>query len=103
MLAKQGYRVFAGCLTESGEKQLSAKADTITTIRLDVTSDESVEAAATFLAKQLPDGLNCFVNNAGVMLGGPVEWTKIDVSRFLALSCFPMYILSCLFPDVRWK
>jgi NAD(P)-dependent dehydrogenase (short-subunit alcohol dehydrogenase family) len=49
---------------------------------LDVTEPASIQAAATLVQDSLgPDGLQGLVNNAGVGLGGPVEYLDLDEVR----------------------
>ncbi|GMT06114.1 hypothetical protein PENTCL1PPCAC_28288 [Pristionchus entomophagus] len=72
-LLERGIPTFAGCLTEKGaesllktSKMLPGKLDVIL---IDVTSDESVKKAVTYLEKasETYGGLHAVVNNAGIV------------------------------------
>ncbi len=53
----KGYRVFAGCLTEKGENKLKLQSSSrLKTVRLDVTSTDSVRKAYEFVRESLPVG-----------------------------------------------
>ena len=52
-----------------GEELTKANPDSIVTVPLDVTDSEQVAV----LAERLPEGLDAIVNNAGVVVGGPLE------------------------------
>jgi NAD(P)-dependent dehydrogenase (short-subunit alcohol dehydrogenase family) len=77
-LASDGHRVFAAV------RDLSTVADhpLVTPIRLDVTSDEEARAAAETVRAGLGGSkLRGIVNNAGVAVGGPVEFLELDELR----------------------
>lgn len=80
-LDKLGFRVIAGCYTESGETALrKLSSDRLTAVSLDVTKSESVKkVAATIKSLVGEKGLWAVVNNAGVATpSGPVDWLTID-------------------------
>jgi len=54
----------------------------VTPVRLDVTSSDEIKAAAELVAGNLRDSkLRGIVNNAGVALGGPLEFISLDRVR----------------------
>jgi NAD(P)-dependent dehydrogenase (short-subunit alcohol dehydrogenase family) len=72
-LAGAGYTVFAGARTAEGEARLAGTASVIP-VRLDVTDEQSIEHARAAVVQALPPGgLAGVVNNAGVMVSGPLE------------------------------
>jgi len=81
-LDKMGCHVFAGCLTEKGEKELQAIcSQRLQTIFLDVSKPESVRKAFDTVKSKLPPGkgLWAVLNNAGIMGNiGPAEWLTVD-------------------------
>ena len=81
-LAEAGFIVFAGFRSETDGQRMAALHSNIRPARLDVTDRESVEAASS---KVLASGVNLrgLVNNAGIAVGGPVEFLPIDQWRRL--------------------
>ncbi|AXT85800.1 short-chain dehydrogenase/reductase [Aeromicrobium sp. A1-2] len=77
--AANGIRVFAAVRT------LSTVADhpLVTPVRLDITSAEEARAAADLVRDVLPGGtrLRAIVNNAGIAVGGPLEFLDLDEMR----------------------
>ncbi|XP_048348177.1 17-beta-hydroxysteroid dehydrogenase type 6-like [Sphaerodactylus townsendi] len=94
LLARQldlkGMKVLAGCLTQKGAEELEkATSDRLKTTLLDVTSTESVAAAAEWVKECVGDkGLWGVVNNAGVGTPvGPNEWmTKEDFMKIISVN-----------------
>jgi len=77
-LAGEGYDVFAGVRSaEAGESISSASSGKVTALRLDITSEADVAG----LDAALPERLDAVVNNAGIVVGGPVEAVAIDALR----------------------
>jgi NAD(P)-dependent dehydrogenase (short-subunit alcohol dehydrogenase family) len=69
-LAGHGWEVIAGVRrAEDGQSLTQARPDRIGTVTLDVTDPDQVRA----LDEALPARLDAVVNNAGVVVGGPVE------------------------------
>jgi NAD(P)-dependent dehydrogenase (short-subunit alcohol dehydrogenase family) len=84
-LCKLGWRVFAGVRrTEDGEA-LRAKAggsERLVPVRLDVTEGESIASAARLVVEAVEEsGLDGLVNNAGIVVAGPLEFLPIDEFR----------------------
>jgi NAD(P)-dependent dehydrogenase (short-subunit alcohol dehydrogenase family) len=75
-LAADGWDVIAGVRTDADAAEVSAT-PRVRPVLLDVTSDEDVAA----LADSLPDRLDAVVNNAGVVVGGPLESLSIKELR----------------------
>ena len=67
-LAAAGWDVFAGVRTAADAERVGAAAR-VTPLLVDVTDDEQVGA----LSAALPDRLDALVNNAGVVVSGPME------------------------------
>jgi NAD(P)-dependent dehydrogenase (short-subunit alcohol dehydrogenase family) len=78
-----GYRVFAGVRrAEDGDALRSAASSRLTPVHIDVTDRASIAAAADSVRQQLADsGLRGLVNNAGVGIGGPLEFIDLDELR----------------------
>jgi NAD(P)-dependent dehydrogenase (short-subunit alcohol dehydrogenase family) len=71
-LAKSGWEVYAGVRSPADGDALTAEPDAktrITPVMLDVTDPAQVAALTT----ALPDRLDAVVNNAGIVVDGPVE------------------------------
>jgi NAD(P)-dependent dehydrogenase (short-subunit alcohol dehydrogenase family) len=69
-LAAAGWDVIAGVRRpEDGEALVQAQPQRITPVTLDVTNEDQLTA----LDAALPSALDAVVNNAGVVVGGPIE------------------------------
>ena len=81
-LAEAGFVVFAGFRSEADGRRMATLHSNIRPVRLDVTDRESVSATCS---KVLSSGvtLQGLVNNAGIAIGGPVEFLPIDQWRRL--------------------
>ncbi len=80
-LAEKGYHVYAGARKDEDLKALDA-IDNITAVRLDVTSQEQVDAVVEQVEAR-GTGLWGLVNNAGVGGGGQVVNTPIEDQNFV--------------------
>ena len=81
-LAKRGYSVFAGVRKQADADALSAADPAVTPLLLDVTDENAIaEAERTIRSATGPHGLDGLVNNAGIALGGPIEYLPIDTWR----------------------
>ncbi len=76
MLAANGYHVYAGARKADDLEELDA-IDNVTAVKLDVTSQEQIDAAVAMI-REKGTGLWGLVNNAGVGGGGPVMETSIE-------------------------
>jgi NAD(P)-dependent dehydrogenase (short-subunit alcohol dehydrogenase family) len=83
-LDRLGYRVFAGYRKEADAQSLRDMAsERLTPILLDVTGSESIAAAVEAVDAATKFGpLLGLVNNAGVGVGGPLEYIPIDEVRW---------------------
>lgn len=81
LLADNGFHVYAGARKEQDLKALDALAN-MSSVRLDVTLQEEVDAAVEFVRAQ-GRGLHGIVNNAGVYTGGPVTETPASELEWL--------------------
>jgi NAD(P)-dependent dehydrogenase (short-subunit alcohol dehydrogenase family) len=77
-LAASGWDVIAGVRrAEDGEALVQQAPQRITAVELDITDDERVTA----VAESLPPDLDAVVNNAGIVVGGPVEAVPLQELR----------------------
>lgn len=91
-LASEGYLVFAGVRKKSDKFSLEKQNKNIIGVYLDVTSDSSIDKAFWFVLKKT-NSLYSIINNAGVAVGGPIEFIPIkklkeqfDVNTFGAVA-----------------
>ncbi len=84
-LAARGFDVLAGVRRDEDGDRLREAAGSnggLTPVRLDVTDADSVRAAADVVEERTGEGgLAGLVNNAGIALGGPLEYLPIDDVR----------------------
>ncbi|XP_046902914.1 dehydrogenase/reductase SDR family member 9 [Hypomesus transpacificus] len=83
-LDKLGFCVIAACYTEKGEDELKkACSERLKTLHLDVTSQDSINKAVTFLTTVVGEkGLWAVVNNAGVSVpSAPCDWLTVEDYR----------------------
>lgn len=84
MLASSGWRVFAGTRKPTDGEALAGSAPgRIIPVQLDVTDSHSIQAAVQQVSEALNgQGLGGLVNNAGIALGGPLEFLSLDDLRY---------------------
>jgi NADP-dependent 3-hydroxy acid dehydrogenase YdfG len=83
-LDQRGFRVFAGVRKEADGLALSEEAsDRLKPVLLDVTSDDSIEAAVNTFSEATSGKLFGLVNNAGLSLNGPLELVPVPEIRRL--------------------
>lgn len=82
-LDRRGFKVFAGVRKAADGKDLKQKAKgDLTPVLLDVTDEASISAAAKVVAKGAGQrGLAGLVNNAGIVVPGPLEFLPIEDLR----------------------
>jgi NAD(P)-dependent dehydrogenase (short-subunit alcohol dehydrogenase family) len=82
-LDRRGFRVLAGVRSQADGQRLRAGAsDWLTPLPIDVTDAQSIESAAHAAADLLGGaGLAGLVNNAGIVVTGPLEILPIDQLR----------------------
>ncbi len=80
LLDRRGWRVFAGVRKDADADALrAASSDRLTPVLLDVTNaDHIVAAVETVSARVGEAGLDGLVNNAGIVVPGPLEYVSID-------------------------
>ncbi|MEK6743373.1 MAG: SDR family NAD(P)-dependent oxidoreductase [Nitrospirota bacterium] len=78
-----GFRVFAGIRNEGdGRPLIEGSAGRITPLLIEVTDSASVAAAADLVARAAGGlGLSGLVNNAGIAVGGPLEFLPLSEIR----------------------
>lgn len=84
-LAANGWRVFAGVSSEEDADSLRAGTPgRIEPLLLDVTDQAQIAAAARLITEEVgAAGLDGLVNNAGIVVGGPIETLTIEDLRGL--------------------
>lgn len=82
-LDKIGWRVFAGYRKEADAESLKLDAsEHLVPIQLDVTDSESIARSIALVKGAIGEyGLDALMNNAGVAVGGPVEFITRDQWR----------------------
>jgi NAD(P)-dependent dehydrogenase (short-subunit alcohol dehydrogenase family) len=82
-LDRRGFRVFACVRNDAAAEQLRADASSrLTPVSIDVTIADTIAAAAKTVANATGGaGLAGLVNNAGVVVSGPLELVPIDELR----------------------
>jgi NAD(P)-dependent dehydrogenase (short-subunit alcohol dehydrogenase family) len=82
-LDEKGVRVFAGVRSESDGASLRQNAsDRLTPVLIDVSIPETIASARQAIMDVVSqDGLAGLVNNAGIYLGGPLEFSSMDDLR----------------------
>lgn len=77
-LARLGWNVMAGVRRqEHAQSLLNEQSSNLTPLILDIASQESVESASDFIAQRVQQrGLAALVNNAGILIPGPLELIK---------------------------
>jgi NAD(P)-dependent dehydrogenase (short-subunit alcohol dehydrogenase family) len=78
-----GWRVFAGVRRQEDGTRLAARtSERLRWLLLDVTDPASISAAAASVTAQLGDeALHGLVNNAGIAVGGPIEYIAAEDLR----------------------
>jgi NAD(P)-dependent dehydrogenase (short-subunit alcohol dehydrogenase family) len=81
-LVGAGFRVYAGVRRDDDAERLRQMSDRIVPVRLDVTEQSRIEETARVLAGDVGEsGLAGVVNNAGIAVGGPLEFLPLDELR----------------------
>ena len=82
-LVREGCRVFAGVRrAEDGERLLAQCPERLDWLILDVTNAGQIAAAAETVQRAVGDqGLAGLINNAGVAIGGPLEYVPAELLR----------------------
>lgn len=81
-LAGAGHRVFAGVRKQADADQIISELPGAVPLLLEVTdADQRAAAVATVTEAVGSEGLHGLVNNAGIGVGGPLEFVEIDELR----------------------
>ncbi len=101
-LDRQGYQVFAGVRSpEDAEMLRSESSVQLHPVILDITQPEQIAAACKTISDQTDGELFCLVNNAGIDVGGALEFLPLEDFRMqlevnvigqlaLTQACLPM-------------
>ena len=84
LLDGSGYQIFAGVRKSSDGEQLKAESSKqLSTLILDITDSELIAQAVETIKNSLGDdqGLTGLINNAGIGVGGPLEFLPLDDLR----------------------
>lgn len=100
-LAAAGYRVFAGVHRQAGSL---ASIPGVRPVAIDVTDPSGVEDAAKVVAEATGgNGLRAVINNAGVMVQGPLELVPPEELRrqFEVSTLGPVHVIQAFLPLLR--
>ena len=100
-LAEAGYRVFAGVHTETGSLAGTAG---VQPVAIDVADPASVENAAKAVEEAVSGaGLRAVINNAGVIVQGPLELVPAEEMRrqFEVNTLGPAHVIQAFLPLLR--
>lgn len=83
VLAEAGFHVFAGVRSEEARAAImEVVTQRVTPILLDVTRQQSIDDCTAAIADVTGDsGLDALINNAGIGIGGPLEYIALDELR----------------------
>lgn len=103
-LCAAGARVLAGVRREAdGARLRAALGDGVTPVTLDVTDPAHVASAAALVEEIADGGLNAVVNNAGIVVAGPLEYLPIgEIRRQLEVNVTAQVaVTQALLPALR--
>jgi NAD(P)-dependent dehydrogenase (short-subunit alcohol dehydrogenase family) len=81
-LAGAGWRVFAAVRSRRAAEALEASGGDVIAVELELTDEESIRRAADTVASHVGDGgLAGLVNNAGIIVQGPLELVPVHALR----------------------
>ena len=88
LLANDRWRVYAGVRSDEDAADVEAAASgDVIAVKLDVTDPSSIESAVEHIEEDTGGHLEGLVNNAGVYLGGPLEFmTRKEIERTYAVN-----------------
>ena len=83
MYKRQGHRVYAGVRSsKDGERLQAVASPQLRPVMADVTDPDQIGATMAIIDDEVgPAGLDGLVNNAGVAIGGPVEFVPLSEWR----------------------
>lgn len=82
---KAGYRVFAGVRNAQAGESLQVEASSLLTpVIVDITKPHEIENAILAVSRELGplEGIKGIINNAGIVVGGPLEFMTIEDFRY---------------------
>lgn len=98
LMAEKGHKVFAGVRRKADKESLEKLSKNIIPVYIDVTNFSSIDKAFWYIIKNT-DKLDVLINNAGIAIGGPLEFLPIkavkeqfDVNTFGALAVAQKFI-----------
>ncbi|MEV6338098.1 SDR family NAD(P)-dependent oxidoreductase [Nocardia vinacea] len=100
LLVQRGYTVYAGVHSTAPSHEFAE----IRSVAMDVTDPDSVARAAAAVAEQVgSEGLHAVINNAGIIVQGPLELVTPDQLRrqFDVNTLGPAYVCREFLPLVR--
>lgn len=103
LLAERGYRVFAG-VRDLGKAKIFDRLDAVVPVEVEVTDEQSVLDAAKEVRRELGGGtLDAVVNNAGVIIEGPLELVEgVELERQFRVNVFgPAAVIRAFLPQLR--
>jgi NAD(P)-dependent dehydrogenase (short-subunit alcohol dehydrogenase family) len=81
-LDRLGWRVFAGARNREAGERLAREGRAVRAVELEVTDESSIARARDEVAEQLgAQGLDALVNNAGLVVQGPLELVPLHALR----------------------
>lgn len=81
-LAGNGWQVFAGVRRDTdGERLAGMGTGNIEPVHIDVTDPDSIDLAIKHVSNVTNGSLRAVVNNAGIGVGGPIEYIELDEWR----------------------
>ena len=78
--AKKGHLVFAGVRKKVDKEAIESLHENITGVYIDVTNAGSIDKAFWFIMRNT-NKIDVLINNAGIVVGGPVELLQINKLR----------------------
>ena len=81
-MSKLGWTVFAGVRKEEDAASLRDENSRLIPLLLDVTDAASIDSARTAVEDEVGVALDGLVNNAGVVVDGPLEYVPVDELRW---------------------
>jgi NAD(P)-dependent dehydrogenase (short-subunit alcohol dehydrogenase family) len=102
LLAHEGYVVYAGVRTDADAARAATLHEHVRPLRLDVTDREAIRAAVENVAAS-GHVLRGVVSNAGIAVGGPLEFLPVDeLRRIFEINVFgAMELAQAFLPQLR--
>ena len=102
LLAHEGYVVYAGVRTDADAARVATLHEHVRPLRLDVTDRDAIRAAAEKVAAS-GHALRGVVSNAGIAVGGPLEFLPVDeLRRIFEINVFgAMELAQAFLPQLR--